>query len=89
MTKPIQKISKPGTFIGIEGVELTEVGNSFYQDSDTNQKVDEGQSIKIFTRSSGAGSYIVIKTKRWAMDADDIDKFAACLKRIVNIPEVQ
>ncbi len=89
MTKSIQKISKPGTFMEIEGVELSESAYSFYQDSDSNQIEDEGQSIKIFTRSSGAGSYIVIKTKRWAMDADDIDKFAACLKRIVNIPEVQ
>lgn len=89
MTKPIQKISKSDTFMGIEGVELSDAGYTFYQDSDTNQKVDAGQSIKIFTRSSGAGSYIVIKTQRWAMDAEDIDKFAACLKRIVNIPEVQ
>jgi len=88
-SKPIQKISKPGTFMGIEGAELTDVKYVFYQDSDTNQRADEGQSIKIFTRSSGAGSYIVIKTKRWAMDADDIDKFATCLKKIVNIPEVQ
>lgn len=89
MTKPIQKIPKPGTFMEIEGVELTEVEYTFYQDSDSCQQPDEGQSIKIFIRSSGSGSYIVIKTKRWAMDADDIDKFAACLKRIVNIPEVQ
>lgn len=89
MTKPIQKISKPGTFMKMEGVELSDVEYTFYQDSDTNQKVDAGQTIKIFTRSSGAGSYIVIKTKRWAMDAEDIDKFAACLKKIVNTPEVQ
>jgi hypothetical protein len=89
MTKPIQKISKPGTFMGIEGAELEEVGYVFEQESDSCQRTDVGQSIKIFTQSSGTGSYIVIKTKRWAMDADDIDKFAACLKKIVNIPEAQ
>ena len=85
----IQETPKPGTSMGIKGVQLEEVEYVFSQDSDTNQKADEGQTIKIFTRRSGVGSYIVIKTKRWAMDADDIDKFADCLKRIVSMPEVQ
>jgi len=79
--------AKCGTFVGIKGVQLDQVAFEFNQESDTNQDGDLGQSIKIYTQDSGAGCYIVIETERWAMDAEDIDLFAATLKRICNIPE--
>jgi hypothetical protein len=77
-----------GTFMGIKGVQLGRVKFSFAQEVDTNQSKDDiCQEIKIFTEDSGGGSYVLFSTKRWALDAEDIDKFAATLKKIVGIPE--
>jgi hypothetical protein len=78
---------KPNSFMGIDGVELFGVVYEFSQDSDSCQAGDAGQSIKVFTEDAGGGSYIIFSTERWAIDADDIDKFADTLKRIVAIPE--
>ena len=81
------KAPKRGSFMGIKGVQLSDVSYFFFQDSDTNQAADEGQTLKVFTEDSGAGAYLVIETPRWAMDADDIDKFCDALKRIASTPE--
>lgn len=78
---------KCGTFMGIKGVQLNSVHYEFSQDSDTNQIGDDGQCLKAYTEDSGAGSYLVIETERWAIDSDDIDKFCATLKKICNTPE--
>jgi hypothetical protein len=82
-----KKAPNVGEFMGVAGVRLSEVSFSFNQDSDTNQSDDIGQEIEITTQDSGGGAYIVIKTDRWAMDVDDIDKFCETLKKIVKIPE--
>ena len=50
-------------------------------------KGDEVQTLTASAEDGGGGAYLVIKTKRWAIDSDDIDKFAAAMKRIVNLPE--
>ncbi len=81
-----KKAPNVGEFMGVAGVRLSEVSFSFNQDSDTNQSDDIGQEIEITTHDSGGGVYIVIKTDRWAMDVDDIDKFCETLKKIVKIP---
>jgi hypothetical protein len=78
---------KAANFMGIKGVELYGVVYEFSQNSDSCQSPDDGQSIKVFTEDAGGGSYIVFSTERWAIDAEDIDKFAETLKRIVNMPE--
>ena len=82
-TKP----PKTGTFAGIKGVQLTGVAYEFSQDSDSGQTGDDGQSLKVWTEDAGGGAYVLLETTRWAMDNDDIDKFTACLKKVVNIPE--
>lgn len=86
--KPVKMaVPKCGAFMGIKGVRLSEASFFFFQDSDTNQDGDDGQTLRVFTEDGGAGSYLVIETERWAIDLDDIDKFCDALKRIANIPE--
>ena len=83
------KPPKGGTFMGIKGVQLNEVMFDFTQDTDTDQSSDDiCQTLTVRTPNCGEGAYLVIETERWAIDDDDIDKFADCLKRIVSIPEV-
>lgn len=79
--------SKAKNMMGIKEATLSEVEYTFSQDTDSCQSEDIGQTIKIFTADGGGGAYIVFSTPRWAIDADDIDQFAACLKKIVKIPE--
>ena len=91
MGKPAKRSATPpknGTFMGIKDVQLFSVAYEFSQDSDSCQPQDNGQNLKVFTGDGGGGSYVIIETARWAIDDDDIDKFADCLKRIVSIPEV-
>ena len=90
MAKSEKKEANPlkcGTFMGLKDVQLSEVELVFYQDSDSCQEKDNGQSLKVFTRDAGGGSYICIATDRWAIDWDAIDIFATCLKKIVKMPE--
>jgi len=82
------KVPACGTFMGIKGVQLTEVTFDFTQDVDTDQSTDDiCQSLMVKTPNCGEGAYLVIETQRWAIDPEDIDKFADAMKRICNIPE--
>jgi hypothetical protein len=83
----MKKENKKENIMDIKGVNLFGVVYEFSQDSDSCQEGDVGQTIKVFTEDGGGGSYIVFSTERWAIDHDDIDKFADALKRIVAIPE--
>jgi hypothetical protein len=79
---------KVGNFMGIKGAMLNEVTFEFSQDVDSCQSAEDiCQSLKVQTPDAGGGAYIVIETTRWAIDGDDIDKFAATLKKIVGLPE--
>ncbi len=79
---------KPRNFADVDGVNVSRVTYEISQDSDSCQDEDLGQTIKVSTDDAGGGSYVVISTDRWAIDADCIDNFAAMLKRVVAIPEV-
>jgi hypothetical protein len=69
-----------------KGVEISEVEFNFSQDVDSCQDSDDMcQVLKVFTQDAGGGSYICIKTDRWAIDTEDIDKFAEILKKIVGM----
>ena len=68
------------------GVSIGRVVYEFDQDSDSCQSEDVGQTLEISTDDAGGGSFIILKTERWAIDSDCIDKFAAMLTEIVNIP---
>ena len=38
------------------------------------------QELRVSTDDAGGGSYIILKTERWALDRDDIDEFCKLLK---------
>ena len=55
------------------------VRHTYVQDGDSCS--GEGmQALTVKTADAGGGSYVVIKTRRWAIDADGIDDFAAMLR---------
>lgn len=69
-----------------KGVEIGEVSFEFSQDVDSCQDSNDiCQVIKVFTQDAGGGSYICLETTRWAIDAEDIDKFAEMLKKVVRM----
>jgi len=71
-----------------KGVEIAETEFTFSQDVDSCQDPNDiCQVLKVFTQDAGGGSYICIKTDRWAIDTEDIDKFAEMLKKIVGMPK--
>ncbi len=45
------------------------------------------QNITIETADGGAGHFIVISTKRWAIDPKEIDAFAAKLREVLKMAE--
>jgi len=51
---------------------------AYCQDSDDCDTSDAGQEIIITADDGGAGKYLVIETKRWAMD--NIEELVALLK---------
>lgn len=66
--------------------KLFEWQETWTQESDTNDPAQSGQTIKLVAEDNGAGEgcFLVISTKRWALDEDDIDKFAEMLKRFIQ-----
>jgi uncharacterized GH25 family protein len=54
-----------------------------WQEADSCQdtkKLPEGQILTLKTDDAGGGKFIVLETKRWAIDADSIDEFSKVLK---------
>lgn len=62
---------------------LAEVSAVYLQDSDSCDGDDDFQTIKVATKDAGGGPYIIIETKRWAIDPDEIDTFARMLKDVI------
>ena len=63
-------------------VGITEI---YEQDEDCCGRADEtGQDITISTHNGGGGSYVVIQTERWAMEAGDIIKLVAKMKDMLR-----
>jgi len=69
-------------------VKLVEIKGLFGQLKDSCDGGDDIQFLSVETADAGGGPYIVISTERWAIDADDIDKFSSMLKEIVSEVEV-
>lgn len=61
---------------------LYESCEKWVQDADSCLSDDCWQDIDVFTQDNGAGAYIAIKTERWAIDEEDIDRFCEALKRV-------
>lgn len=43
--------------------------------------------IEISTEDGGGGAYLIIKTERWAIDADKIDDFIKLLQKVWTMYE--
>lgn len=57
----------------------------YEQDMDCCDGESDGcQTLTVQTQDGGGGNYIILKTDRWAIDKDDIDKFCSELKNILN-----
>lgn len=57
----------------------------FTQEDDSNTSSADGfQSLKVTVEDAGGGRYVTFSTERWALDADEIDKFAAKLKELLD-----
>ena len=64
-------------------MKLTSVTEVYSQEEDCCGRVDEhGQDIEISTRDGGGGSYLVIKTERWAVD--NVDELIGPMKALLN-----
>lgn len=59
----------------------------YSQESDSCQREQIGQEIEISTDNAGGGSFVIIKTDRWAIDADGIDEFAEMLRHALSLVE--
>lgn len=61
----------------------------YEQDEDSAGRTShDSQQLEIEVTDAGGGPYIVIKTERWALEAESIDAFADELKaRLSAIPD--
>lgn len=71
----------------ITGVDIRGVKMGFSQESDSCAKDQDGQYLKVSTADAGGGNFIVIQTKRWAINADEIDLFAQMLKDVLKVAD--
>lgn len=44
---------------------------------------DPNQYLHVETMDGGNGSYLVIKTQRWALDPEELEQFVATLKSLL------
>ena len=67
-------------------MKLESVTEVYLQDEDCCGRANETcQDIELSTHDGGGGSYIVIKTERWAVDdGKEIDAFAKMLKALLK-----
>ena len=52
----------------------------FCQDSDSNETGDLGQDLTVEVTDAGGGRYLVLETRRWALDPGGIDQLAETLR---------
>lgn len=66
---------------------LASLSVTLEQDNDSCDGGDLGQYLEVSTQDGGAGAFLVLRTERWAVDADEIDALAARLKAILAMVE--
>lgn len=67
-----------------KGVSVLEQSASVVLTQEADGCSSGDQVLTINTADAGGGNYIVLETERWAIDKEDIDKFAALLKRVLE-----
>lgn len=63
-------------------IKMVETKDSWMQDNDCCDSDDCGQYLNVSTEDGGGGPFLIIETKRWAID--DIDGFCELLKKTLN-----
>lgn len=70
----------------MKDVTVERMKTRLWQEADSCQdmtKFPEGQTITLKVDDAGGGKFIVLETKRWAIDVDNIDAFAKLLKNFM------
>jgi len=66
-------------------MKIIEKKVTFAQEEDSCGRADEYQQyLHVETQDGGGGSYLVIKTDRWAIDPNGLDDFIQQLKSVLN-----
>ena len=71
-----------------KGVRLERVAVVFSQESDCCESEAIGQELTIGTEDGGGGSYLILKTDRWAID-DAAEFMALCAEVLAMVPEAE
>jgi hypothetical protein len=65
-------------------MKLSSISVTYTQEADSCAPDDLDQQITISTQDSGAGPFLVISTKRWALDENEIAGFVNLLRATLN-----
>lgn len=64
---------------------LSDVRYRYEQDNDSCDSNTDGQFLVVRTHDAGGGWYLTLKTKRWALSADELDEFVAMLRGVLAL----
>jgi len=56
----------------------------YVQEPDSCDPGQMDQGLRISTDDAGGGSYLILKTDRWALDRTDIDDFCNLLRSVLD-----
>lgn len=67
-------------------MELSKVTKTFFEERDCCGKstLPDFNEIKVTTVDNGTGKYLVISTKRWALDEDSLEDFIKELRNMLK-----
>jgi hypothetical protein len=70
-----------------KGITLSDCKFTFYQESDSCDENQSGQELSVLLEDNGAGKFLVIETRRWSLDFDEISKLNDILNQVKSIVE--
>jgi hypothetical protein len=72
-----------------DGVEISDIKITLFQESDTWQSDELGQVLEIETVPSEGSSYLILRTDRWAMNLEDISKLGNLIEALCKAIETK
>lgn len=79
----IKILTEPDKELKDDEIELFQMSTEYVQNGDTVVK-DTCNGLKVQTENNGISNYLIISTKRWAIDIDNINKITDILKDFLN-----
>jgi len=64
---------------------LVDIRYRYEQDNDSCDSNTDGQCLTVQSHNAGGGWYLTLKTKRWALNADELDEFVAMLRGVLAL----